>query len=418
MEPMRLGRLVLVLVAVSVVPLPGQETRPGEPATHLLEKWPPTDRYKPWWRPIRIIPEPGQFEHIETTVGAWSAEVMQSKSAAEAFEATNGSAFLFPVLVSKGIHAVPLLAKMIAEYAPDKTLDDRWLLIIATLAKIPEESSEKVLRAELTRVIRLYGKRPAAKTVDPRVPILDAILSVRAMRSTLDVNAIEDLCEIASDKSWFIWITGLEWVENTSTNAAVGDLVLKGLQRCAEEDLVAAMEGRQKAARIMAITDFLCHPMRRWPLVRECLLREDRISSPVVLEFLLNQYVGLLVLQADVSGGVYALDPPIVDLLSKRAWTPRKGLSVSCAILATCAPQATTQKWRDYVDHHAKSLPDAEKPYVAYWIKRISQGEKPNEYVTAPTLQDLMRLKKEPGVHMLGFRGAAGELPLATSAPS
>lgn len=409
--------MIVVLVPLSVGEEPPREKLP----LNVFDKDPITGRYWMWWRPFKTVFDRQKVLAIQKQVEAIPIEDAASIDLDAAFGVNQKSAFLFPVLATHREKGTIILKRFLQKYANGGQLDDRWLLVIASLGRIPSPQSQKALEKEFERVLREYdfskpriirGRPVPVPQPDARKAVLDALLACAAGQGSLMATKVEMLCKQVPDLTWLSWTIALEWTQHLMSERALLKMVEDGLNRCDDEDLNKGMNQQNTSDRLRAICEFLSGPKDMWSLTRKLVLQKG-ICRKKVSEYLLVQYSGIIVLQADYGNGKYPLDKKLVDVFTSTQISTCRALSVCCKILLNCEPSERFPPWEEFLAKHADKLDAKDVSYVRYWVERI-RGPKP------PGVKDVYKKHKvfgeikEPGVHLLGFR-AAGAIKSAPS---
>jgi len=348
-----------------------------------------------WWRPTKVVDPNGQVAQIAKSISELPPGTLLGDRAQ--------SSLLIPAAVQAGESGRAVLAQVLAEYQSDKPLDDRWVLSVAGLGRIPSPESGSILRAELRRVVRSYD---LIKTSADR-PVLDALLACEAGRGALTADMLDELGGISpvTGRHWTWWM-GLAWANALMPREAVVDLIVDGLGECTDTELEARLEMRSTEGRETGIRSFLMGPPREvWPVLDELLVRSADLD-PLRGDWVRSMYLGTVVLYRTVLAPDADYQPPD-ELLSVLMVPPTKhwrGYGSTCAMLHACRDGiAPRTEWEHFIDKYASIDPqetEIAKAMVAHLLSdkgkvRAIVERRPSSVVTDGTT---------PGVYLMGFR--------------
>jgi len=368
---------------------------------------PYTRRYYMWWAPHDVIFDPDKVSAIQQLIEAIAPEEAEVVDLGRAFGPERHSGFLFPILAAQGEKGAVILERLLGEYE-GRELDDEWLLIVASLGRIPIRRAEEALEAEFERVIRTGAwdrrnrRRGILSKPDARIPLIDALLACKAGQGSLSAADIEAITAGAPNRPFLAWTLGLEWARHLMSEDQLIELLECGLEGCSDADLAARGAVAPSSGRLDGIYEFLVSPKDVWPLSRRFILRRAERRKAVV-DYLRLLYCGLLVLEADDTSGKYSLDPEAVAFITAQPPLRSRGLSTCCSILLSCERSEDVPEWDAFLRQAGQRLDPRDVSFVEYFVRRIHSPKGPQE--ADPYLRRTWSgLTKVTGVHMYGFR--------------
>jgi len=380
---------------------------------NVFDNDPITGRYWMWWRPYKTIFDHKKVLEIQEQVEAIPIEEAASIGLDAAFGVNVKSPFLFPVLATHGEKGTIILKRFLQKYANGGHLDNQWLLVIASLGRIPSPQSQKALEKEFERVLREYdfpkprirvirGRPVPIPQLDARKAVLDALLACAAGQGSLTATKVETLCKQVPDLTWLSWTVALEWTQQVMSERALMEMVEGGLSRCDDKDLAKAMNLEIPSDRLRAIREFLQAPKDMWPLTRKLVLRKGK-PTKMVSKYLLVLYSTVLVFQADYGNGRYPIGKEVVDVFTATQIVDSRQFNLNCKILLNCEPSKRFPQWEQFLAKHAHKLHLRDDPLVQAMMECI-RGSKPPGAKDVYEKHKAFRQVKKPGVHLVGFR--------------
>lgn len=373
-----------------------------------------------WWRPYKVVFDPIKALSIQQKLDSITTE-QASVIPLEELETDGTSAFLFPILAANQAKGVCLLGRFLQEYQQKNiSLDNRWLLIVASLGRCPEKEAEMLLRQEMDRIFPLVKRYVKIKNVDgtilqvpkptdERYPLADALLANLAVRNQLNCTDLLEL-EKRFEKDPFgeriCWLDGLQWAHRYQGIEAVGKLSLDGLSASTDQQLYEATNMQSPNPRVFLINDYLLTlaetDLSQPPLMQEILLGKYGPVKDSVKDFLLVHYGRLLILQAKTKNGLYKLDERIANLYRRREHLiQRKLFSYYAEILKACISESADPDWQKYLEEAAMNIDQKWKKSAANEVEEIYK----HETSSAQSIQKSnSRRDYPPGVYMVGFR--------------
>ena len=362
-----------------------------------------------WWRPYKVIFDAETVLDIQKQIEAIPEEGASTVDFDEAFGENRRSAFLFPLLATHGEKGTILLERLLGQCRGRSELDNQWLLIVASLGRIPTARAEAVLEGELERVLKGELWKPRRRSafgltkLDARVALVDALLACKAGRGSLSTRGIEGLCAQVPDLTQLAWVLGLEWAWRLMPEHAVLEILERALAGCDDGDFANAMRLERRSDRLRAIEGFLLGPRDVWPLARKFMLREA-VRRPGVSDYLRVLYCTLLVCEADGGNGAYTLDKETLGFVTNGDLGPCRALSYDCKVLLTCRPSAVFAQWDRFLSKHATALDPRDAGAAQDFVRRIHGPKRPEEQGVRDRHRGYEGVTA-PGVHMYGFWG-------------
>ncbi|MCY2931471.1 MAG: hypothetical protein NTV86_18675 [Planctomycetota bacterium] len=397
----------LIAVWSAAQPPPGPTSRDAaQTKDGLWDDSPNTGAYWLWWRPYKIVPDDDVVRAIRGRCDALDESKARSLSLDQMFHENARSAFLYPVLSGQKEKGCIILGRMLAEYAGGKALDDRWLLIVAALGRNAAPLANVMLKAELQRFREEYAAKPGRpedevyRFVDPRRPLLDAIMASEVAANTLTIKEVDDYAQEFAGQFVPVGSMALDWTEALAPGR-LGDFVLAMIDSCTDADLAAASGQKPTSAKLQAVRTYWGRKST-WPLARRLVLEGK--GREKARGFLKTQWLSILVCQADSTQGQYEITREMADVYVKTPPAPSSGLASCCAILLQCKPSRSIAEWETFLAAGAARLDPKDRDFVEYFAKRIrGQVDVPGR----PTYEGSpMPAPRTQGVHMLGFEAA------------
>jgi len=387
----------------------GMEPQPAALPRNVFENDPFSRRYYAWWRPYKVIFDVETVLGIQKQIEAVPEEEASTVDFDEAFRENRHSAFLSPILATHGERGTVILERLLGEYEGVRELDDEWLLIVASLGRIPTARAEAILEAESDRVLKGELWKPRRKSrlglskPDARIALIDALLGCKAGQGALKAGDIEALCARARELTWITWTLGLEWARQLMPKEALLDILEKAFAGCDDADLAKAAAFEVASERLRAVQGFLGSAKDVWALTREFVL-EKRYRRKAVWDYLRLLYCTVLMAEADHTRGRYSLDAEVVSFMTAAHIAPSRALSYCCKVLLSCQPSERNQEWEGFLASQAAHLADQDSSLVDGMVRRIHGPQRPEEQGVydrpiRPGRAD------QPGVHLYGFRG-------------
>jgi hypothetical protein len=406
----------------------GQE--PNEPnlPRNIFENDPVISYCWVWWRPYKVIFDREKVLEIQNQIEAISLKDAGTIKFETAFGENTKSAFLFPVLATHAEKGTIILERFLQPYNKGKESDDEWLLIIASLGRIPTPQSQKILEEQLEliikewkpdRLVTVKGRQIKVPNHDARQAPLDALIACLAGQKALTAKDIDSLSKKVKKPisgysgyslAGFPWTSGLEWARELMLEKTVLKIIEDGLNMCDEKELLKAMDLQASSERLSGIVYFLHGAKDVWPLTEKLLL-SNTTFKPEVLDFLIIHYMYILRYKAEIGNGIYPLDERIVRLFTEREVSHHGKLSYISKILLGCKPSKDYPEWQQFLTKHADKLDPAYDSSVETEIKRVHGVTEFGPYKLQKVIYDRQERTKafrsitQPGVHMYGFRG-------------
>ena len=376
-------------------------------------------RYLQWWRPLRVVFDDQKVADIERRLVALPAAQAEYADLDTVLGEHKDSVFVFPVLAVQGDKGLDILNRWLAEYRQGRQFDDRWLLIIATLGRMPSPASQCLLEAELDRLFAEYDfeQRGSVPIVESYLPVIDALFGCLAGQGKLTVQDIERLAPMLRAREGLGWILALEWARPLMNDQDVLQLLEDCIAGCDDEDLRKAMNHEIASTRLRSIIGFLASPKSNWPITRSLLLRQ-RERRKTLDQFLHAENLAILALEGEASGGHYKIDEQLVNKFTAVVLPAHRGIAVTCWMLTHFEPSMHSPPWQAVLAEHSRNLDERDRATAQYRVDlAFGRGESPRAMKPAYDLVDLPEVYDKPGVHILGFTRAGGRHPVKLPAP-
>lgn len=404
--------VIVVLLITGTALAPRGDSREDLPP-NLYAQVPVSRNYYNWWRPYRIIFDTERVRRIDNRIEEALAAnstgaSLDAAAAAQDIDGKVESALLFPVLATKGSSGSLLLGRLLQGYNEGRKLDDRWLLIVSALGMQGAAESELRLRQELERVAHAYAA--TERTVDIRLPVVDAILASRARRGVLVAGDIEEMTTMLapSKQAELVWMMGLEWASAFSSQDRVLELLEGCFATCDEAELTTATSlADAQSPKVGVLQKYCLGPPSVWPTTVKFVLRtSERRES--LKDYLLALYLNLLVNQADSTLGAYDFDESVLTMYRDRKNHTTRWLALEAWILSHCHAARRSAEWEAFLDVHAARIDKRDLPMARQIDERIHAAKSPavrQYYADVDPYSGV----NSPGVHLLGFRSAGGQ---------
>jgi len=367
----------------------------------------PVVTYMMWWRPYKVVFDKQKVLAIQEKINSIEMEKAASTEP-DFFSKEEQSAFLFPVLATYGDKGAVILECFLKKYSQKTLLDDRWLLIIACLGRIPTPHAEKILEDEFERVLKEYDfsylyRSPSREDIeirrrspgnDGRRAIMDALLACLAGQQKLTASKIESFAAKYDKGVYFAWLQGLEWVYQLMPKEKVSETIEGLLMSCEDQEL--RVDGLSSTDRFKALWGFLGERKDIWPLMRNIALQQGE-RRKTVSDFLLKLYVVILSCYAETGKGVYPLDEDVVNAFITSGIENSRNLSVYCKILLGCKPSSEYPGWNEFLQNHAEHILKTDEIAVKDFVRSIHSGKAKERRISYTMIRN-------PGVYMRGFR--------------
>ena len=368
----------------------------------------PVVSYMMWWRPYKVVFDKQKVISIQEKINLIEMEKAASIDL-DFFSKEDQSAFLFPVLASYGNKGTVILERFLKEYSHKVLLDDRWLLIVACLGRIPTPHAEKILENEYERVLKEYDfsylyRSPSREDIeirrrspgnDGRRAIMDALLVCLASQQKLTATKIEEVASKYDKGAYFAWLQGLEWIYQLMPKEKVSETIECLLISCKDQEL-RLDDILSSTDRFKALWGFVGERKDIWPLMRNLVLQKSG-RRKTVSDFLLKLYMVILSRYAETENGIYPLDIDVVNTFITSGIENSRNLSVYCKILLCCKPTSEYPKWKEFLQNHAEQVPKNDESAVEDFLRFIHSGFKAEEGRRGDTMI------RSPGVYMRGF---------------
>ena len=377
----------------------------------------PISSYYIWWRPQKMIFDIPKVHEIQRKINSIDIDKSESIELDNYFGENINSAFLYPVLASHGDKGIRLLIRFLEPYTKNKVPDDTWLLIIASIGRIPTPQAQFILEDELKRTIKklkytqtamIGGKEISLNSFDIRKSVLDALLACIAGQKHLSAQKIDTLNAQVNDKklSSFLWTAGLEWNKQFISESGVQEIVEDALNLCSDDELLKAMNLDVSTDRLMGIWGFLTDKKQTWSINKELLINH-KVKKPLVFDYLLIQYMYILAKEAEIGNGIYSLDKEVISLIDEKEIAEHGKLDFISKILLGCKTSYNYPKWDQFLIKNASMLDSSYVPMAEAMIQRINGSNQLGQF----SIYDVNEIKKElhnikkPGVYLRGFNG-------------
>jgi hypothetical protein len=400
----------IIIIIISIIILNNSLSFGKEPnlPRNVFER-DPALRYYVWWKPYRVIFDREKVLDIQKQIDAIPVKQEESIELDKIFGENKKSAFLFLVLSTNGEKGVIILNRFLNSYKKAE-YDDEWLLIIASLGRIPTPQAQKILEEQLerllkewksTKLVTISGRQVQIPNLDVRTAPLEALIACLAGQKKLTAKTIDLIC---NEEQTFSWEVGLEWAHQLMPEKNVLQIIEDGLNMCDEKEILKAMDLQVSSERLYGISNFLLGPKDVWPLTEKLLL-SNKVFKPEVLDFLIINYMYILRYKAEIGDGIYPLDDNIVNLFTKKEVIYHGKLSYISKILLGCKTSKDYPEWQQFLTKHAKMLDPMYETSVETEIKRVFGTEKQytkNTYEREERIKAFMKIT-QPGVYMKGF---------------
>lgn len=386
----------------------------------------PASRRVTWWRPEKVVFNPYEALSIQRQIDQLSLDQVSTISLDAAFGVNANSAFLPCILATKGEKGLIILERLLEPYRKGRKLDNKWLIAVAAVGRVPTPRAKQVLLEHLKWLLGRWSNDIARQVRGLYAPIavVDALVASAAMEGSITARYIDSIAQICASQSDRVrreiaisgaWELGLEWAQEFLPEPNLLKTVSDALHMCDDTELRRSMEMTGPSARLLGIRDFLLSSKDSWSVV-EKLLRSsatDPQARPRVREFLVTQYMHVLTQKARLGKGTYPLDEQVIGSIVSMDIDRSSELSFSSKVLLACRPSMADARWEAFLSRHAADLDPKEAGPVDTVIRLIHGTNEFGPHVATidPNIFD-RRSKKdsvsraEPGVYMMGFSGA------------
>ncbi len=403
------GPAAVALVSLAWLAGLGAADPPADPPSgsrNVFENEFLTPHYPTWWRPEAVIFDEVAVPAIDEAIEAIPEEDAGTVDIREALGEHADSAFVFPLMAAYGEKGVVLLRRLLAEYADGHDLDNRWLLIVASLSRTGLASAEEVLRKELARVEETgiwLEKGPLARPGmprrhNPRRALWDGIVACQAFGGRLSTASVEELDETVTPKTitGLVWMFALDWGKRLMPEEEFVDLMAGGLALSDATDLEREAAPESVSGRQGMIGKFCCRK-GYGPRLAKALARHDAWADKAHADYSLVLVMQSFCSVVQQTGGRYPLDVETAKLLVESDLPHSRSLSMSAAVLLACEPLPERDGWREFLARHASALAPEDEEITEFVIGRVEAKK------TEEPRPKWVGKERGPGVHIRGF---------------
>jgi len=359
-----------------------------------------------WWRPYQTVLTEETAVRIRSELDRLPTAGVSTADSDVLLGHHIKTAFLYPVLAGEGDKGAILLRRMLEEYSDGRKLDDRWLLIVFAMGCNDSNQVVPALRRELRRIQDMFARTDPRRSVDAKLPVIDAILINLSRHGTMTYAELRSLSQADPERAGAVVLLALNYVHRWMTQDQFLQIVREALGQIGDESILSSLNsGGQQEGYLRAIRDFLLAPRRVWPIAQQVVLNATTHKKHAH-DFILVTYLLVMTHHANASQGIYDIDRAIVDQYLSSDLSEYPQASFAAKILLQCAPSNRVPGWDEYIHNLASHIRPSDVEMANYLAREARKRTAEKEELYHP--EDVARRIREPGIYLYGFTRAGG----------
>lgn len=359
-----------------------------------------------WWRPYQTILTEETAIRIRSQLDGLSTDGTTPIELDTFLGNDITTAFLFPVLASEGDNGAVLLRRMLDKYSDGRKLDDRWLLIVFALGCNDSDQVISALRQELRRIQDMFAGANPRRTVDAKLPIIDALSIALARRGTLTYAELGAFSKADPERAGAIMRLGLNYAHAWMSEKEVLDIIYEALKRIDQDFILRSLEsGEQESGHLRALRDFLLAPRNVWPIGKQALLGSAALGKHA-RDFVLVIYLFVMTHHAQASQGIYDVNSAVADKYLEIDLSQYPQGPLAAYALLGCTPSSRLPMWERYLENLAKHIQPQYLAMADGIVRRSREMTPETKQLYDP--DEVTPRRREPGIYLYGFTRAGG----------